>query len=297
MKSAASFVLALSLLALATPPDRTVWSTTKPAGTPKVVKLVSAGKSLTYYALEGEGASVRVKGPTRLRISVRGHFATGDPASREVTLSVAMDGGEAKATKLKCGRTKETTYAEGAEGETPGGREELILEVPEGEHTYVAKTDARACGAFAVPSKKKKILRTEMTPAAFERAVEEIYQERERTWYFATAEKPVTLEVTGPTTLRVSAALNFDSSMRTATEWKLEALLDGAVAAEKTWKSSRSHTRSYPDEKTLVPGQLETFDLPIPEGRHKIELRPRGNLSTAFRIQIPTTDLKKGEKK
>ncbi len=297
MKPAATFLLALSLLALASPPDRTVWSTVKPAGSPKAVKLISAGKPLTYWALDGDGASVRLKGPTRLRISVRGHFATGDPDAREIALSVAMDGGEAKATKLKCSRTKETTYAEGAEGEAPGGRAELILDVPEGDHTYVARTDLRACGAFAVPSKKKKILRTEMTPASFERAVEEIYQERERTWYFATEEKPVTLEVTGPTTLRISTALNFDSSMRTATEWKLEVLLDGNVAAEKSWKSSRSHTRSYPDEKTLVPGQLETFDLPVPEGRHKVELKPRGKLSAAFRIQIPTTDLKKGEKK
>lgn len=297
MKTTATLVLALSTLALAAPPDRTVWDTTRPSGSPKAVKLVLAGKPLTYYAMDGEGISTRVKGPTRLRISVRGHFAQGDPNSREVTLSVSMDGGDPKATKLKCFRSKTASYAEGAEGELPGGREELILDVPEGEHAYTARTDSRAVGAFAVPSRKKKILRTEMTPTGFDKAVEEIFHERERTWYFATGDKPVTLEVSGPTTLKVYAALNFDSSMRTATEWKLEALVDGTVAAEKKWKSSRSQTRSYPDEKSVVPGQMETFDLTIPEGRHKIELRPRGSLSAAFRILIPTGDLDKGAKK
>jgi hypothetical protein len=228
---------------------------------------------------------------------VRGHFGQGDAASREVTLSVAMDGGDAKGTKLKCSRSKTASYAEGAEGESPGGREELIVDVPEGEHTYLAKTDSRACGAFAVPSTKKKILRTEMTPAAFDKAVEEIFQERERTWYFATKDKPVTIEVTGPTSLKIYTALNFDSSMRTATEWKLESILDGTATPDRKWKSSRSQTRSYPDEKTVVPGQMETFDLVIPEGRHKVELRPRGSHSAAIRVLIPTGDLDKGAKK
>ncbi|KAF0243362.1 MAG: hypothetical protein FD180_3446 [Planctomycetota bacterium] len=297
MKKTATVVLALSALALAAPPDRTVWNTIKPLGSPKAVKLVLAGKPLTYYTLDGEGIGTRVKGPSRLRISVRGHFGQGDANSREITLNVAMDGGDAKGTKLKCLRSKTASYAEGAEGESPGGREELILDVPQGEHIFSAKTDARASGAFAIPSTKKKILRTEMTPTGFEKAVAEVFQERERTWYFATQEKPVTLEVTGPTTLKLYTALNFNSSMRTATEWKLEALLDGAVAAEKTWKSSRSQTRSYPDEKSVVPGQMETIDLAIPEGRHKIEVRPRGTLSAAVRILIPTGDLDKIPKK
>jgi hypothetical protein len=107
----------------------------------------------------------------------------------------------------------------------------------------------------------------------------------------------VTIEVTGPTTLKVSAALNFDTSMRSATEWKLEELVDGAPVEEKTFKSSRSHTRSYPDEKALFPGQSVSFDVKVAEGRHKIELRPKGSSSAAFRIQIPTADLAKGEKK
>ncbi|MEK7465854.1 MAG: hypothetical protein AAB074_00445 [Planctomycetota bacterium] len=297
MKKTATIVLALSALVLASPPDRTVWNTIKPSGSPKAVKLVVAGKPLTYYALDGEGISARVKGPSRLRISLRGHFGQGDASPRDITLSVAMDGGDAKTTKKACSRSKTASYAEGAEGESPGGREELILDVPEGEHTFVAKTDARACGAFAIPSKKKKILRTEMTPTGFDKAAEEVFEERERTWYFAKQDKPVALEVTGPTTLKIYTALNFDSSMRTATEWKLEATVDGAAVAEKTWKSSRSHTRSYPDEKSVVPGQMETFDLAIPEGRHKIEIRPRGSVSAAIRVQIPTGDLDKGGKK
>lgn len=297
MRTFPVLLVAASLAAWALPPDRTVWSSVKPAGSPAPVKLVSAGKTFTYYAFDGEGASVRVKGPVRLRISVRAHFAAGDAARRELALDVIVDGGESKSTRFECRRSKETSYVEAAAGEKPGGRDEVILDLPEGEHTVRAKADQKAWGAFAVPSKKKKILRTDMAPDGFERAVEEVSKERERTWYFGTQEKPVVLEVTGPTTLRVYAALNFDASMRTATDWKLEALLDGSVAAEKAWRSSRSHTRSYPDEKTLVPGQMESFDLPVPAGRHRIELRPAGSLSAAFRLLIPTADVKKGGKK
>lgn len=297
MKTTSAVLVAATLAAWALPPDRTVWSSVKPLGSPAGVKLVSAGKTFTYYAFDGEGASVRVKGPVRLRILVRAHFVAGDAAKRTLALEVSVDGGEPKTTRFECRRSKETAYAEGSAGDAPGGREEVILDLAEGEHTVRAKSDAKAWGAFAVPSKKKKILRTDMAPDAFERAVEEISQERERTWYFGTQEKPVVLEVTGPTTLRVYAALNFDASMRTATDWKLEALLDGSVAAEKAWRSSRSHTRSYPDEKTLVPGQMESFDLPVPAGRHRIELRPAGSLSAAFRLLIPTADVKKGGKK
>ncbi|MCC6739286.1 MAG: hypothetical protein IT452_09585 [Planctomycetia bacterium] len=297
MRTFPVLLVAASLAAWALPPDRTVWSSVKPTGSPASVKLVSAGKTFTYYAFDGEGASVRVKGPVRLRISVRAHFSAGETGKRALALDVSVDGAEPKTTRFECRRSKETTYAEGAAGEAPGGREEMILDLTEGEHTVRAKTDVKAWGSFAVPSRKKKILRTDMAPDSFERAVEEVSQERERTWYFGTQEKPVVLEVTGPTTLRVYAALNFDASMRTATDWKLEALLDGSVAAEKTWKSSRSHTRSYPDEKTLVPGQMESFDLPVPAGRHRIELKPSGSLSAAFRLLIPTSDVKKGGKK
>lgn len=287
-------LLALAAAVAALPPDRTVWSTMKPTGTTKAVKMVESGKPLNYVALEGDGATARLKGPTRLRISVRAHFAKDAADSLEVKLRVSMDGGDPKETKLKCKRSKTATFVDGAEGEVPASREELILDVPEGEHTFLAKTDVKACGAFAEPSEKKKILRTEMTPSKFSKAVEEIYQERERTWYFGTEEKPIELEVTGPTTLRVEAALNFDASMRTSLDWKLEASIDGTVAEEKAWKSSRSHTRSYPDEKSLVPGQVETLDVKVPEGRHKVELKPRGSASAAFRISMPTADLVKG---
>ncbi|MCE9582409.1 MAG: hypothetical protein K8T20_07940 [Planctomycetes bacterium] len=292
-----ALLVAFSALALFAAPDRTVWSSFKPGGTPKTGKLMISGKASTYYALDGDAVSVRVKGPTRLRISVRAHFAKEDPETRDVALSVAVDAGEAKITKLKSKRVKTAAYAEGAEGEAPGSREDLVLDVPEGEHEYVVKTDVKSWGSFAKPSKKKKILRAEMTPAAFSKAAEEVFQERERTWYFGTKDKPVTLEVTGPTTLKVYAALNFDASMRSSTEWKLEASVDGAPLEEKIFKSSRSHTRNYPDEKALVPGQMETFDLKVAEGRHKLELRPGGGQSAAFRVLIPTADLAKGEKK
>ena len=49
-----------------------------------------------------------------------------------------------------------------------------------------------------------------------------------------------------------------------------------------------------PDEKSLVPGQVETLEVKVPEGRHKIELKPRGSASAAFRIEMPTADLVKG---
>jgi hypothetical protein len=135
-----------------------------------VAKLILSGKPSTYYALNGDGLSVRVKGPTRLRILVRAHFAKADPHSHEIALRVSVDGGEARETKVVSKRLKTAAYAEGAEGEAPGSRAVLMLDVPEGEHSYVAKTDTRAWGSIARPSSKKKILRAEMTPAAFLKA-------------------------------------------------------------------------------------------------------------------------------
>jgi hypothetical protein len=185
---------------------------------------------------------------------------------------------------------------DGQEGAKPGLRHTHTVDIPEGEHTVVVRTNAPATGSFARATGKKRSLKTEMTPCEFEKAVEEVYQERERTWYFATKDRPVCLEVTGPTTLDVGASLNFDSTMRSSVSFSVEILLDGQLAETKTFKSDRSHVRSYPDEKSVVPGQQESFQVTVPEGRHRIELRPSGDRTVAFRALIPTRDVTKDQK-
>jgi hypothetical protein len=291
------WILCGAAAALALPPgDRTVWNSATPGEGAKPVELVVSGKTLTYYALDGDGCSVALKGPTRLQISVRTHFDKDSPETLEVTLSVAMDGGEAQSRKLSSKRSASAFYAKASDGAGLGARATHEVEVPEGEHTFRVKADRRALGKFGRASKKAKSTRTDMTPGSFAKAVREIYQERERTWYFAEPEKPVAVEVTGPTTLDVYASLNFDSSMRKDTVWHVDVLVDGKASLEKEFKSEKSHVRSYPDEKDVVPGQQEKFTVAIPEGRHKLELRPRGSHRAAFRVFIPTKDLKNGGK-
>lgn len=293
-----TFCLALTALALICTgaPELTIWKTVAPREGARPVKLSVEGKTLTYYALDGEGASVRIKGPTRLRAYVRGHFEEKTPANVEITVGIAMDGKDLDPRKISSRRSKTSTYAENGHGSKPGARTTLTLDVPEGEHTFRFKSDAPANASFSRATKQKRSLRTEMTPAEFEKAVEEVYEERERTWYFATKDKPVAMEVIGPTTLDLYASLTFDASMRKETDYKIEVVIDGVVAVEKSFKSARSHVRSYPDEKSLVPGQQDDLKAKIPEGKHRIELRPRGEHSVAFRIFMPTKDLKNGGK-
>ncbi|MBI2919650.1 MAG: hypothetical protein HYY18_01045 [Planctomycetes bacterium] len=293
-----TLALALSALALmcAGAPELTIWKTVAPREGARPVKLSVEGKTLTYYALDGDGASVRLKGPTRLRAYVRGHFEEKMPANVEISVRIAMDGKDLDARKLSCRRSKSSTYAENGHGSAPGARSTITLDVPEGEHTFQFRSDAPANASFSRATKQKRSLRTEMTPAEFEKAVEEIFEERERTWYFSTKDKPVAMDVVGPTTLDIYASLTFDASMRTETEYKVEVVIDGAVALEKSFKAARSHVRTYPDEKTLVPGQQDDFKVKMPDGKHRVEFRPKGEQSVAFRIFMPSKDLKNGGK-
>jgi hypothetical protein len=288
--------LLLASAAAAQPADRTIWKTLKPTGDSAAAKILVSGKALTYYDIGGEGCTVRVTGPTRFRVYIRAHFAKDAPERLEGKLALSLDGTALEGRKLEARRSKSSTYVDGPEGAKPGLRHSHFVDVPEGEHTLVVKSDVPARGSFSVATGKKRSLKTEMTPCEFEKAVEEIYQERERTWYFGTKDRSVCVEVTGPTTLDVTASVNFDSSMRSSVSWQVEVLVDDKVAEKKSFKSDRSHVRSYPDEKSVVPGQQESFQVAVPEGRHRIELRPSGDRTAAFRVLIPTKDLTKAPK-
>ncbi|NUN48994.1 MAG: hypothetical protein HUU15_09225 [Candidatus Brocadiae bacterium] len=292
MKPAIFLILALAAPAYAQ--DRTVWKSVAAGEGARPVVVRIADKTPTYYELEGDGVALRLTGPTRLRISLRARFREDSPETLTTRLTVTCDGDEGRTKAYSSKRSTTAAWAgEVPAGEKPGGRDEWILDVAEGEHTVRVRTDRPAVGAFSQPSGSRRSLRTEMTPTAFRSALVEISKERERTWYVGDGEKPVTLEVTGPTTLRVSASLNFDASMRGEIAWTAVAKVGGAPIVEKAFRSKRSHSRSYPDEKELVPGVEEEFEIAVPEGRHAIEIRAAGSHAGAFRIFIPTKDLKK----
>lgn len=297
------------------------WTSIKPAQAPEQVKLVVADKELTYYPLSSsKEVQVKINGPCRLKVVTRGEM----PAKQsKVTYQISARRDQVKDYLI--------TRSSGISAQAKpikkdfaiGESRSVVFKVPKGEHTYTFSLPKGQKGSVyvrflkEVKKGKKKATRASAKsqkggtitpggvggiPATSEYVgfqplkgspeVPIIVKEEVFTYYRATANQPVTVEVIGPTELKVVSRMEIQPAMRGILNYRVQLEENGKTSATYPLKAKPSPLATYKESSPNVLSQGSTIMLPVPEGTHRYRFfTPDSGVSILFRFYIPRKHL------
>jgi hypothetical protein len=271
----------------------------KPTGFQKRVTTIVSGKPRYYYSLSPDKPSViHIAGPGKLKVLSRARFKTESPAQLKYTISYSVDGSKTEVfTVTDAVKSSSDTYLDGTLG-IPAQSKEFEIELSRGDHTVEFKLgDANTMVAaryIFTPSKEKKQEWVAFSPLRPSEPVNIISKENTAIYYRFSKEKPLKVEVNGPTQLRVLTRIENHYQMRGRIHYRIQVKENGLVINTYQHSSDRSEVTFYEDNKELVPGKACEFVIEVPKGKHAYEivLMEEDNSTVLGRLLLPKKDVK-----
>ena len=253
--------------------------TLKPQNHRKRVTLISSGKKRAYYSLSHQKESVIiVRGPGTLRILTRVRFKPDDDDKQSYKISYSVDGNQKETIKFKnIKRSRKATFKKGTLG-VPGRLEDFKINLGRGYHTIILQKedyhpDVDVRYKFT-PSKPKKRTWVELEPLTPYEPVELISREETFQYYRFSAEKPLKVEIIGPTTLRIFTRVENDHTMKGRIQYRLLVKKDGKIDHTYQLNSRKSEISTYKNNGKKIPGKAKIVVFTVPKGKHIYEIAP-----------------------
>jgi hypothetical protein len=232
----------------------------KPTGFQKKVTTVVKGKSRNYYSLSAtEPSLISFSGPGKLRVVTRARFVPGQVEKLAYEIVYNIDGAGPKSIKMSnVSKSTSATYLNGALG-FPGELKDFELTLGRGNHSINftlkdGKTPVAVQYIFT-PTKAKKMDWVEFSPLRPSEPVEINSKETATTYFRTSEEKPVKIEVIGPTELRVLTRVEYHFQMRGRVNYRVQVKENGKVINTYQLTTQLSEVAEYKDDKNLVPGK------------------------------------------
>jgi len=277
------------------------WNIFSPKTDAEEVHITVSGKKKTYYRLSpGNPLTIEVTGPKQLRVLSRLSEADVSSKNDEYTVHLLRDGDKTLDKTFSTSVSKEAHLSRKKSARVGIGRN-WTLRVPSGKHTYTFSVDEGNTvyvRFFTKPvKKKKKVSRVPLTPTTYDAVVPLHYREKELNYYRAAAGKPVTLEVYGPTKIKVLSRLEFEPRMKGDKTYRVQVVENGDVVRTVQVNATKSEVTKYANKTDKVPAKGESFFLEVPKGKHTYEFRVmESDFSVLFRFFIPQDDVKNGDR-
>lgn len=257
------------------------------------VKVTVGKRQHTYYALTASGKMrIQVEGPGRITLISRLQIPAGS-GEKSYGVVIKEKGAVVARQKTTTGASK-ATIKEG--GTALGKLRKLSLRVPPGSHTYeiALENGASAVAKVLYQSGKAPKKMAYLEARSYDRIATAVVKEQLRTYYVTTKNKGVQLRVVGPTKVRVSTRVNFDTKMTGRQKYGVAVWEKDKRILLKSLVGGKSQGAAYKDWKEVVPGKVVSFTLPVPAGEHWYTFRiEEGTASSvALRFAIPERDLK-----
>jgi len=273
--------------------------TLKPNNYRKKVSTIISGKNRAYYSLNSNKASViSVKGPGVLKVLTRGRFVPKQGDKIEYTIVYYINGSEKREYEItKVERSKKATYLNGSLG-VPGQLESFEIELERGNHTIEFKLENNLIPVAArykftrIKAKKQKWL--PYSPKSHSEPIHLISRESTTNYYRFTPEKPLVIEINGPTEIRVLTRSENKYNMKGRINYRLQIKENNEVINIYQLSSKPSEITSYKTIKELIPGKACEFVIIVPKGKHRYEIIPldKDKKSILARLFIPEKDVK-----
>jgi len=269
------------------------WKTIPLSGYAARTAMMVEGKQTTYHRFDAvQPLSFKATGPVRLKVLTRLVI----PNSREkdsYALVVVRDGVQVDAKAFDTAPAEKAFYV-ALDSVRPGVIRRFYLDVPTGEHAYeiraegIARVDARVFASTEVGGE-----RVGLAPRDDARPEILVSGDKELTYYLLAEGEPVTLDVVGPTSVRVNVRLMFDAAMQKRESFVVAVGEQGAEEVLTRIETSRSETVRCRDRGDVLPGALRHFALDVAEGRHTYRFRLAEAASglAAVSFHIPRGDV------
>lgn len=251
----------------------------KPTNFQKRVTTNIADKSRSYYSLDTDQASiVSVKGPGVLCVRSRGRFVPHEDEKISYDIMYSINGGEKESFEIESVlRSKKATYKNGALG-VPGQLMDYDIELGRGNHTvsfYLENENIPIATRYRfTPIKAKKQDWITYSPSPPMEPVELISRESSVKYYRFSNEKPLNIEINGPTELRVLTRIENHYDMKGRILYRLQVKEGEEIINTYQMSSRRSEIAMYKEDRNLIPGKACEFVIDVPKGRHKYEVLP-----------------------
>ncbi|MCD4734586.1 MAG: hypothetical protein K8R53_00955 [Bacteroidales bacterium] len=270
----------------------------KPTNYQKRVTTIIEGKNRYYYSLNIEKASViSVRGPGKLRVLTRGRFAPGQSEKIRYEVLFSVDGGEQQTERISSAiRSKKATYLNGTLG-VPGQLKDCEIELGRGDHSvqfWIKDNTVPVAVRYSfTPIKAKKQDWIAFSPIQPSEPVDLISRESTVGYYRFSKEKPLKIQINGPTELRVLTRIENHFQMKGRILYRLQVKQNGKVINTYQLSSRRSEVAVYKDDKNLIPGKACEFVVIVPNGRQVYEIVPldKDKSTVLGRCLIPEKDV------
>jgi len=306
----------LVAVAAALPASAADWHSVTPASSAGRTQIMVESKTLSYHRATGE-EPVRfvVEGPTRVKVLTRLRVPTSVTGEMDYIVAVARDGAPVGVHELTTESAGPNATYLALEMYMPGKLDRFYIDVPTGRHAYDLTAAPGTTVDVRVFERADRVpKRVSLAPREYAGVETLLTRDNELTYYLATADEPVVLEVSGPTAIKVNVRLMFDSGMigehsymLGVTSWP-GGMDDGpwgddprsvaGVDDETIYRleSKASTTLTCRDRGDALPGALRTFELPVTEGRHTLVFRLAGGQGRelALKFYIPRGDVANG---
>ena len=251
----------------------------KPSNFRNKVTLTVSGKPSGYYTLNHEKTSViNVSGPGVLKVITRARFAPNQSSKLNYQFSYIVNGAAPQTVKFTgIVRSEFATYEEGIDAK-PGQSRETEIKLGRGVNTveFLLPDATIAVDARYVftPIKEKKMEWLTYSPMTPVEPVELISQEENVKYYRFSKDKPLKVELTGPTEMRIFTRIENHYNMKGRIHYRLQVKDNNNVVYTYQLSSTHSETTVYKDDTKLIPGKACEFVIEVPKGKHVYEITP-----------------------
>jgi len=274
----------------------------KPVKAKESVSIVVDGKTRDYYPLSQKPTVIKLKGSGKLKVLSRCQFKAAQSNQARYQIEYSIDGGKSEIFKSRrVNRTVKASYSDGALG-VPSTLEWFEIELGPGEHRIEFKSSDAILPVHSrfiyTPIADTKKTWVNLSPHRSEGIVELVTKESLISYYKFSSQKPIFIDLNGPTSLRVFTRCEFHYKMRGSVNYRIQVKMDDQVIHTYQLSNRRSETTTYKALDHMVPGRANEFVLNIPKGKHKIEIIPLDSDKNGVicRLMIPEDDVKLGKK-
>ncbi len=268
-------VIGLLSLALALPlPARRLWSAFSPEAHDGKVPVLVNSKERTYYRLKkGQGEQIlRVTGPGTLRVISRVPYSKRNK-DEEYRISWTMEDTDGGDFVHAVRRAKDAVRKSDNRKVTRGRSNEI--EIPAGQHLVrLQLKDSPTTVAYM-----RYHLR-QMEPMDRSRNVDIQALDNPKTrmiqagdavvsYNVLPSERELSVEVEGPTFLKVISRLDWNQTMTGTQKYTLRVYEDGLEKQSYVLKGRPSNSSIYLDKPDSLPSRGEVIYIEVPEGRHR----------------------------
>jgi hypothetical protein len=241
-------------------------------------------KTETYTILTSkEPISITVEGPTYLRVYTRIPWSKENTGSEIYKVILQKNEMEEEIITFE---SEVSIVTKDKTGRRLSKWRSFYIEVPEGSNTYnilhwSSPNDTILLNfRYESPKEWQEIRATD-----YKSIIEAIEEEKIIKYYELGKDGTVKLEMTGPTKLRITTRLNYDTKMSGEQNYTI-LVNDNGKEAKHSLRCYKSEIIEYETRKEIIPSNARDFYINIGSGRHVLTFTLSGTIAQSAAVRF-----------